>query len=416
MKHIRFRAVAAYASLLAGTLVFAPDPAAAQDKSQTSVLKVSTALDGRGGVLRDTAIVVEDGRIASIGGKAAGSAYDLRGLTVLPGWIDTHVHITAHFAANGRAEDPKETPTQAAIFAAANAWATLRAGFTTVQSVGAPEDAELRDAIARGAVPGPRILTSLRAFFGRGEASGTPEQIRERIRETAKQGADVIKIFAAKSIREGGDATLSLEQLRAACSQARELGLRSVVHAYRDAVRLAIEAGCTQIEHGTYASDDDLKLAAARGVYFDPHVGLVIHNYLDNKAKFLGIGNYTEEGFAAMEKVLPLNVDLCKRLLKTPNLKIVFGTDAVAGAHGRNADEFIYRVQTCGQSGLAAMVSANATAAESLGMKDQLGALATGMRADIIALDGDPRSDITAVRRVVFVMKDGIVYRNEAKR
>jgi imidazolonepropionase-like amidohydrolase len=377
------------------------------------VLRASTVFDGKGGVLRDTAIVIENGRIARLDAKAAGPGYDLRGLTVMPGWIDTHVHITAHFAANGRAEDRNETPAEAAMAAAGNAWATLRAGFTTVQSLGSPSDKALRDAIARGVIPGPRILTSLGALTGRGEATGTPEQIRARIRETAERGADVIKIFAAKSIREGGEATLSLEQLRAACEEAGRLGLRAVVHAYREAVRMAADAGCSQVEHGTFASDEDLRLLAARGLYFDPHVGLVIHNYLDNKARFLGIGNYTEEGFAAMERALGLNIELCRRMVKTPGLKMVFGTDAVAGAHGRNAEEFIYRVETCKQDAMAAMVSAQAMAAESLRLAGQLGAIAPGLRADIIALDGDPRADITAVRRVVFVMKDGEVARND---
>jgi len=152
---------------------------------------------------------------------------------------------------------------------------------------------------------------------------------------------------------------------------------------------------------------------AEHGTFFDPQIGLVIHNYLDNKAKFLGIGNYTEEGFHKMEEVLPLNQEMFKRALATKGLKIVFGTDAVAGAHGRNAEEFIYRVQA-GQDPMDAMVAANTRAAESLFMQDQIGSIAAGMQADIIALDGDPLKDITAVRRVAFVMKGGKVYKNAA--
>jgi len=388
-------------------------------QEQPIVLRVGTALDGRGKVLHDVAIVVQNGKIVRVDAKADAKAQsatiDLRGLTVMPGWIDTHVHITAHFGPNGRAEDRTETPAQAALAAAANAWATLRAGFTTVQSVGAPEDAVLRDAIAAGANPGPRIITSLRAIFGRGEATGSPEQLREMVRKLAEQHADVVKIFASKSIRDGGGPTLSREQLGAACDEARKAGLRTVIHAYGEMVRVASEVGCSQVEHGTLAAEDDLRVLAQRGTFFDPHVGLVIHNYLDNKAKFLGIGNYTEEGFAAMERALPLNLQLCKSALRVPQLKIVFGTDAVAGAHGHNAEEFIYRVRDCGQDAIAAMVSANARAAASLGLGSELGALAPGLAADIIALDGDPRADITAVRRVVFVMKNGVVYRNDRK-
>ncbi len=386
--------------------------AAAQQKP--IVIDAAAVLDGKGHILRNTRIVIEGGKIARIDPRAKGVTYDLRGLTVLPGWIDTHVHITAHFGPNGSAQDPSETKEQAALAAAANAWATLQAGFTTVQSVGAPEDRDLREAIARGAIPGPRILTSVRPIFGRGEETGMSEQIREQVKKIAAEGADVIKIFASKSIRDGGGQTLSQAQLDAACGEAKAAGLRAVVHAYGPAVRAATLAGCTAIEHGTMATDDDLHLAAERGTYFDPHVGLVIHNYLDNKSKYLGIGNYTEEGFTAMKRALPMNIDLCKRALKVPKLKIVFGTDAVAGAHGRNAEEFIYRVRDCGQKPMAAMIAANQLAAESLHLDDKIGTIAPGMDADLIALNGNPLEDITAVGRVVFVMKDGVIYKNIA--
>jgi len=139
----------------------------------------------------------------------------------------------------------------------------------------------------------------------------------------------------------------------------------------------------------------------------------VIHNYLDNKQKFLGSGTYTEEGFAKMQEVLPVIAEMFKHALATKNLKIVFGTDAVAGAHGRNAEEFIYRVQA-GEDAMQAMVDANSRAAESLNMQNEIGSIAPGMQADIIAVDGDPLKDITAVRRVVFVMKGGRVYKNQA--
>jgi imidazolonepropionase-like amidohydrolase len=169
------------------------------------------------------------------------------------------------------------------------------------------------------------------------------------------------------------------------------------------------------VEHGTLATDDDLKLMAEKGTYLDPQAGLIIETYLLNKEKYLGTPGYTAEGFAAMEKILPVNHDLVRRAVKTPGLKVVFGTDAVAGAHGRNAEEFIDRVRDCGVEPMAAMVSANSLGAEALGMADQIGSIAPGLQADIIALDGDPLKDITAVRRVVFVMKGGIVYKYAAR-
>jgi imidazolonepropionase-like amidohydrolase len=203
--------------------------------------------------------------------------------------------------------------------------------------------------------------------------------------------------------------------LNAACDEARKQGLRAVVHAYKAAVRAATLAGCTQIEHGTLATDDDLKLMAERGTYLDPQAGLVIENYLQNKERYLGTPGYTAEGFAAMEKILPMNHDLVRRAAHTPGLKMVFGTDAVAGAHGRNAEEFIDRVRDAGVDPTAAMVSANSLGAQALGLGDEIGSIAPGMAADIIALDGDPLRDITAVRRVVFVMKGGVVYKNVAR-
>lgn len=380
------------------------------------ILHAETMLDGKGHVLHNVVIVVEGGKIARVEqqGKfhwnAGTSFYDLSKLTVLPGWIDLHDHVTWHFGPNGRIEDKSETPYQAALAAARNAYATLMAGFTTIQSVGSPEDKDLRAALESGGLPGPRLLTSLEPIE---DAKLSPEQIREAVRKLKADGADLVKIFASRSIRQGGTRTLSDEQLQAACSEAKALGLRTLVHAYRDAVRAAANAGCTEVEHGTYATQEDLDAMAQHGTFFDPQIGLVIHNYLDNKRRFIGIGTYTEEGFAKMQEVLPVIAEMWKHALATKNLKIVFGTDAVAGAHGRNAEEFIYRVQA-GEEPMQAMVDANARAAESLNMQNEIGAIAPGMQADIIALDGDPLKDITAVRRVVFVMKGGKVYKNTA--
>ena len=207
--------------------------------------------------------------------------------------------------------------------------------------------------------------------------------------------------------------TLSQEQLNAACDEARKVGLRTLVHAYKDAVRAATNAGCTEIEHGTLATDDDLKLMAAKGTYLDPQAGLVIENYLLNKERYLGTPGYTAEGFAAMEKILPMNHDLVQRASKIPGLKIVFGTDAVAGAHGRNAEELVCRVKDGGQSPLDAITSATSLTAESMHLGNEIGAIALGLQADIIAVRGDPTKDITALRNVQFVMKGGKVYKND---
>ena len=379
------------------------------------VIAASTVLDGKGHVLHNTHIVVEGSKIVAIDPKVEPVDYDLRNLTVLPGWIDAHAHVTWIFGKDGKNAGQGGTTPDAIYAAASNVWLTLMAGFTTVQSIGSPADIPLRDAIAKGMLPGPRILTSAEPLVGRGAQTGTPDEIRAFIRKQKEAGADVIKIFASQSIRQGGGMTLSQEQLNAACDEAKKLGLRTLVHAYKDAVRAATLAGCTEIEHGTMATDNDLKLMATKGTYLDPQAGLVIENYLLNKEKYLGTPGYTEEGFAAMQRVLSLNHELVQRATKTPGLKVVFGTDAVAGAHGRNAEEFIDRVRDGGVDPMTAMVSANSLGAEALGMSDQIGSIAPGLQADIIALDGDPLKDITAVRRVVFVMKGGVVYKNVSR-
>ena len=389
-----------------------PRDRTAPPQKKRTVIAASTLLDGKGRVLRNTRIVIEGSKIVAIDPKVGPVDYDLRGLTVLPGWIDAHVHITWSFGKDGKNAGPAGTTQEAAYESAANAWVTLMAGFTTVQSVGSPTDIPLREAILKGTLPGPRILTAIEPLIGQGEKSGTPGEIRAFIRKQKEAGADLIKIFASQSIRLGGAMTLSQEQLNAACDEARKQGLRTLVHAYKDAVRAASIARCTEIEHGTMATDDDLKLLAEKGTYLDPQAGLVIENYLLNKEKFLGTPGYTEEGFAAMERVLSLNHALVQRALKIPGLKIVFGTDALAGSHGRNAEEFIDRVRDGGMDPMTAMVSANSLGAEAMGMTDQIGSIAPGLEADIIGLDGDPLKDITAVRRVAFVMKGGIVYKN----
>jgi imidazolonepropionase-like amidohydrolase len=386
-------------------------------KPKRIVIAASVLLDGKGHVLRNTHIVVEGSKIVAVDPNASPVDYDLRGLTVLPGWIDSHVHITWSFDEKGKNAGMSESTPEAAYRSASNAWATLLAGFTTVQSVGDPTDVPLRDTIARGALPGPRILTAVQPLIGRGAETGTPDEIRAFVRKQKNAGADLIKIFASGGMTSG-TMTLSQEQLSAACDEACKRGLRTLVHAYRDAVPAAALAGCTQVEHGLGATDDDLKLLAARGTYFDPQAGLILENYILNKDKFAGTPFYppTAEGFAPFEKILPLSHELFSRALKIPGLKIVFGTDAVAGAHGRNAEEFIDRVRDGGAEPMSAMVSANSLAAEALGMSDQIGSIAHGLHADIIALDGDPLKDITAVRRVVFVMKGGVVYKNETAR
>jgi imidazolonepropionase-like amidohydrolase len=375
------------------------------------VLLTDHALDGHGRVLRGARIGIAHGKITSLSAPADGATIDLRGYTVLPGWIDTHVHLDSHFDRTGRLATETEPPLETALGMAAAAWETLMGGFTTVQTVGDTSELPLRDAIRDHGFPGPRVLTSLAWIVGRGDSTGTPEDLRALVRARKAQGADLVKIFASTSQRVGAKPTLSPEQLVILCAEARSQGLRSMVHTYRSQVSAAARAGCWQVEHVTYATREDLEAAAEAGTFISPQVGLVVQNYLENQARYLGIGNYTEEGMAIMGRDLPLDFEVCRLAVSTPGAKVVFSTDATAGAHGRNAEEFLGRVERCGQTPMAALVSANSLAAEALGMADRIGTLAPGFEADIIALDGDPLTDLTAVRRVVFVMRGGVVYR-----
>jgi imidazolonepropionase-like amidohydrolase len=400
--------------------LIAAAPFAAQDRRaerkrdsaqpQEVTIRVGTLLDGRGGVQRNVNIVVQGSKIQAVTPNSSNATYDLRSLTVMPGMIDSHVHINWHFGKDGRYEPRAQSPAEETLYTIENLYLDLMAGFTTVQSVGAPTDVAIRDAVARGIIAGPRLLTSIRQVT---DTSATPEQLREIIRGLKKDGADVVKIFASGSIREGGKQALTGQQLAAICGEANALGMRTMVHAHgADSIKASIVAGCGQIEHGIFADDEVLKLMAERGVYFDPNIGLVLQNYIRNKSKYLGIGTYTEEGFAYMEKAVPINFAMFRKAAATPGLKIVMGTDAVAGAHGHNADELVARVKEGGQKPMDAIISATSLSARSLRLDSVIGTLAPGFEADLIGLDGDPTTDITALTRVAFVMKAGRIYKN----
>ena len=377
-----------------------------------TTIRAGLMIDGVGNTRRDARIFVSDDQITRIDSLRGRVTYDLSDLTIMPGWIDTHVHLMSHFD-DDKLHRPTadESDSTSIIYGLSNAYRTLMSGFTTVQSLGSPLDTELRDWIIHTDLPGPRVLTSREPItLDTGDATA----IRARIQQLKLAGADVIKVFASASIRDGGGRVLSDDQLNAACQEGLAQGLRVAVHAYgSEVVSSAARAGCTSIEHGNRYDNETIALLADQGTYLDPHLGLLYDNYEQYRDRFLGIGNYTEEGFALMADARRRGLITFTRTIQNPDVQIVFGTDAVAGAHGRNFEEFIVRVEEGGQDPMDAIISATSRAALALGLSDTLGQITQGHTADLVAVDGNPLEDISAMSRVRFVMKDGVVYRYE---
>ena len=393
--------------------ILAAAPCATRAQAPVTVA-AAVLIDGRGAVLKNRVVTIRNGKIERIAPRQPGASvtYDLGNRTLLPGFIDTHVHMDSHFGVDGRAENRGETQLQRLYAAVDNAYATVAAGYTTAQSIGSAIDADLRKVIEAGDAYGPRLVTSLGSFS---DTSKSPAQVREWVRAQVAKGADLIKIFASKSIREGGAQTLSDAQIAAACDEATKLGKRSWVHAHASsAVRASALGGCWAVTHGSQATDADLQLMKEKGTFFEPNIGLVTQNYIENKPAYLGIGNYDEAGFTFMEDGIPMKLEMFRRAMKVPGLKLLAGTDATAGAHGQNAREITYRVKNAGLAPMEGIVEITSRAAESLGMQQQVGAIAPGLMADLVAIDGDPLKDIEALRRVDWVMKGGSVVRGLA--
>jgi imidazolonepropionase-like amidohydrolase len=212
-------------------------------------------------------------------------------------------------------------------------------------------------------------------------------------------------------MRDGGKMNVTDGQLAALCGEAKSAGLRTAVHAHDSpSIIAAVKAGCSQIEHGMFADDAALKAMKDAGVYFDPNIGLILQNYLENRNRYLGSGNFTEESFAFMQQALPTLGPLFRRALAA-GVRMPLGTDAVAGGHGQNAREIVARVKDGGQSPMEALISATSLAAESLGLPETIGTIKPGFEADLVAVPGDPTQDINRTRDVRFVMKGGRLFK-----
>ncbi len=377
-------------------------------------LKAARVIDGRGKVVERAVITVVGSKITAVGPETSATGpitYDLGAATLMPGMIDVHVHPEYFFGPGGKYGERNLPAGYEKQAVEANVRAMLMAGFTTVQSLGWPGDRELRDSIAAGQTVGPRLLTSLEQIIPK--ATDTPDALRERVRQLKQNGADVIKLFASASIRDGGKMNVTDEQIAAVCGEAKAQRLRSIVHAHDSrSIIASVKAGCSEIDHGMFADAAAIKAMKDADVYFDPQIGLVLQNYIEHKDQYMGTGNYTAQGFVVMEQTVPTLPAMFKKALAA-GLRMPMGTDAVAGAHGQNAREIIVRVRDGGQKPMDAIVSTTSLSAESLNLGGTIGTIKPGFQADIVAVAGNPLTDITALRSVTFVMKGGKVFRSQ---
>ena len=398
-------------------------------------LKVGRMFDGKSRTFRqNVCIIVKGTKIADIRAgfepPAGATVVDLSNTTVMPGLIDAHTHIAPHRGDYDQ-QVLRETPEYRAIYATTAARRTLEAGITTIRDVGSEGpgfvDIALRDAIAQGVVPGPRILAAIRPITPTGsyqlvgyspyatlpslsyEADGATE-IRKQVRHLVQLGADLIKIYVEAAEKKQttqdsltGALTYSPEELRILVDEAHRAGLKVAAHVYSDsAARLAIEAGVNSIEHGLYIRKATFDLMAQRNIYYVPTL-LVYEMWLGGKV----FGEVSSETKQKLVRTVALHTESFRRAL-TSRVKIVFGTDTFS-IPGSNAKELELMVRY-GMDPVDALISATTGAANLLGIMDLTGSIEAGKEADIIALSGNPATDISAVERVAFVMKGGKVY------
>jgi imidazolonepropionase-like amidohydrolase len=426
-------AIAVILAMLAGRTNLAE----AQEKKPTrTVIRAGRVLDVRTGAMRpNQAIVIDGDKITQIVSAADAPAsgvdvaIDLPDATLLPGLIDAHTHLTFELGSLGYAGLGISTAREA-LRGARNARVTLEAGFTTVRNLGAKDyaDIALRDAINDGDVVGPRIIASGPALGitgghcdenllppafhlqGGGVADGI-EAVQHKVRETIKYGADVIKICATGGVLSKGDdpnaSQYTLEEMKAIVADAHRLGRKVAAHAHgAEGVRWASEAGVDSIEHGHFMDDAAIATMKKNGTYLVPT--LFLTEYMQQHLENSGVPEFSKKKMREVAAAAPLNV----KKAFAAGVKVAFGTDAAVYPHGLNAGEFHVYVKL-GMTPLAAIQTATINASDLLGTKFLVGSLEPGKFADIIAVDGDPTTDVTILEHVKFVMKGGTVYKNE---
>ena len=411
---------------------------AAAETPAVVVLKAGRLIDGRGGAPMAPALVrVEGDRIAEVGSRLAVPAgarvIDLGDATLLPGLIDLHTHLTDKFGVHWEQALVSTTPGQAALWGAANARATLMAGFTTCRDMGPTwpyVDVDLRNVIEQGGVPGPRLLVAgnyVSSTGGAGDArqfsiyvdvpivrnlADGPEEVTKAVRTNLKNGADFIKILATGAVLSKGippgSQQYSDAEIQAAVTEARRWGRQVAAHAHgADGIKAAIRAGVRTVDHGSMLDDEAVAmLKGSSSTYYVPT--LYTSDVIDTSAS-------VPESEKERERQIKDAQYVGFRRALAAGLPIGVGSDAAVIPHGQNAHELSVRVRL-GEKPMAALVSATRVNAEILGWSDRIGTVEKGKLADIVAVPGDPLADITAVERVGFVMKGGTIHRDDLAR
>ncbi len=392
--------------------------------------------------VENATVVVEGNRIVAVerGHRAPGAGdrvIDLRDATLMPGLMDMHVHITSEYRRTSELEGFKADAADIALEGAQHAESTLLAGFTSVRDLGSEFNTaiSLRKAIDAGRVKGPRIFaagTTISTTGGHGDPTNgwaaflggragpedgvidSPLQAAQTVRQHYKDGADVLKITATGGVlsvaKSGQNPQFTEEEIKAVMAAARDYGFTVAAHAHgTEGIKRAVRGGVDSIEHGTFMDKEAMELMKQRGTHYVATIsaGRWVFDQAQDptffpalvRPKALEVGPQIQNTFAAAYKA---------------GVKIMFGTDTGVSAHGQNAREFEYMV-TSGMPAMEAIQSATIVPARFLKVDDRLGSIATGKLADLVAVPGDPLADITAMQRVSFVMKDGVVYRYGAR-
>jgi imidazolonepropionase-like amidohydrolase len=420
------------AGLLVAAAAIAPVPSSA-----ATILQCGRLVDVRAGsVTANVSVVIDGATIARVEqglvtGGAGDTVVDLRAHTCMPGLIDAHVHLTHEYNERSQVERFTLNPADYAYRSVGFAERTLLAGFTTVRDLGGETSVALRNAINAGLVKGPRMFVSGRSIATTGGHADptngmrddlvkhpTPEdgvvnnvdEARRAVRQRYKDGTDLIKITATGGVlsvaASGQNAQFSEDEIRAIVDLSKDYGFRVAAHAHGvEGMKRAIRAGVASIEHGTYMDDEAMALMKKHGTYYVPTI--VAGKWVEEKSRVPGF--FPEVVRKKAAEIGPLIQETFARAAKA-GVKIAFGTDSGVSSHGDNGREFGYMVQA-GMPALAAIRSATLEAATLVGEESRLGTIEAGKLSDVIAVPGDPTKDITAMTRVSFVMKSGVIYK-----